>query len=73
MKTVMTDFNAVDGEGHILALTEYADADPYLDERVFLRDYEGNSAEGIVARKKNTLLYIKIDWDTWDPGTWNES
>lgn len=62
------DFNNVAEDGKLVKTSLYAGASrriPRRDERVFLRDAEGNHCWGWVRDIRGALLFVEVDESTW--------
>lgn len=64
------DFNAVEDDTIWTSVrrTKWADEDELeVGQRLELRDHEGNSCWGTVTGVKGPIVYLELDWSTWDP------
>ncbi len=66
MIVLSVDFNDLDEQGYILALSRLASGDtPEVGLRAYLLDDEGNSCSGTIASIESALIHVDADWDTW--------
>lgn len=48
--------------------TEGVSEDEFTEgQRIELRDHEGNSCWGTITGLKGPIVYLELDWSTWNP------
>ena len=66
---IAVDFNDFSNANLVRALSRYVElgqAGVYSGEAVLLYDDEGNGALGHVERLQGELLFVRVDWATWN-------
>lgn len=64
------DFNAVKGDMIWTSVrrTEGVSEDELVeDQRIGLRDHEGNSCWATITEMRGPIVYLRLDWSTWTP------
>jgi hypothetical protein len=64
---VLVDFNAVRGDGTIVASARFASVKPTAGEVVVLHDPERNECLGVVEKVEGLALTCRLAWATWRP------
>lgn len=65
------DFNNIDETGELVKTSLYNGFSrriPHLNERILLRDSEGNRCWGWVRAFKGVMVSVELDVDTWVSG-----